>query len=326
MKPWYEGPCTEAAEALEAIRTANAHPCARVHAASCPELSAMLMQGALDPAVRMAASASWDYLLEVTAPALGAMHRAGIPVWAWKGFDFARTLYPSPWMRPMRDADLLVTRRDFDGAVNSFVSAGWEEVAPGRPLITSGLVGGVVLSVGRVSVDLHSSPLHFPATLPGRLPGDLLEGGRAIAPGLLAPSFRHSLLLCVMHLLSHRPPRQIWWVDCALLADRLDARDWRAFSFDAVRTGLGREMGAALLAAREGMGARVPPGVISALSSVRSRGRLFGLTGLRGGMATLAALVCSRGWRKTSFAAALAYRLARGLPAAAPVRRKATDD
>jgi len=314
-------PSEAAIESLAAARASRPSPRAAALAGADPDLAPLLFQQEAPPALRLSAAAWWDMLVESVSAPIAILRSQGVPVWAWKGFVYARTLYPAPWTRPMRDVDLLVRRVDFDAVTNSFVSTGWSATSPIRPLLTSGIVSSITLSRGVAMVDLHSSPSYFPCLIPGVLPPDLLELREEISPGLYRLSPEHSLATSAIHFLSHRPPRQIWWVDLALLSEAVGREgSWMAFSHCACRTGLGNRIGSVLSIIRNSMGIRVPREVTDALSRSSDRGRLFGLAAEGRGRPSVSAALCSRGWQKASFVAALLYRAAMRLPASRPER------
>lgn len=245
--------------------------------------------------------------------------RSGMEAWAYKGSDFALTLYPDPALRPMADLDLIVRRRDLLDAACSLEGDGWEPFSPGRPLLTSGVVSGLLLMKDGIPLDLHSHPSYFPSTLPGLLPHPSETASIATPVGLLSCPDDYRLLLTLLHMLRHGFARSIWWVDAALLASRMGDGDWRRFTRLAMGTGLARRLApvAGMLGGFRGV--EVPARVVEMMAaSGTDRGWFLDAAGDRRGSGSIAALLTLRGWRKASFLSVVLLRLAAGTPPRRP--------
>lgn len=252
-------------------------------------------------------------------PVLESLAAQGVGVWGWKGIDYARTLYPDPSMRPMSDADLFVRPEDMRSAAGVFLRHGWTMMNPGTPLLTSMVVGAVTLCRGCVEADLHCHPLYFPWALPGRLPSDLFQTPRRLGDLLLGFRWTHATLLHLLHMSSHRHLRPEWWLDLALLCGRMTPSDWRSLSYWGAASGLGASLAAILEDCRSSTGRGAPCRALDALRGGPSREGLPAIAAGGRGLPTLSAALAGTGWRRTSFCAALVYRLAAGRPAAIPV-------
>ncbi len=252
-------------------------------------------------------------------PVLESLAAQGMGVWAWKGLDYARSLYPDPSLRSMSDADLFVRPCDMRPAAGAFVRAGWTMMDPGAPLVTSMVVSAVTVRRGSVEADLHCHPLYFPWALPGRLPPDVFESPRRCGGLLLGFRWTHAMLFHLLHMSSHTRRRPQWWLDLALLCGRMTPQDWRALSYWGAASGLGGSLAAILEDCMSSTGRGAPSRAIEALRRGPSREGFRTLAAGGRGLPTLSAALAGTGWRRTSFLFALIYRLAAGRPAAVPV-------
>jgi hypothetical protein len=153
-----------------------------------------------------------------------------------KGADFARTLYPSPELRPMSDLDLWIASGEAARAESALASLGYR---PGAPDMAPGLsrairharlfVGG---ARGDVAVDLHWSLVGHETDR--RAPSLAWFRERASGSRLDATA---SLLYLAAHMkLQHydEPAPLIWLSDFYLLSFRSEV-DWSAL-FEAARS------------------------------------------------------------------------------------------
>jgi hypothetical protein len=272
------------------------------------EFSAILEPGAGS----LVGLARWTMITEALRPSLARLESAGIQVWAWKGLDYAQTLYPSPRMRPMKDIDVLVHPGSLCAMTNILAATGWTRTDRPEHLVEAGIVGSATFTRGAVDLDVHHHPFYFPACMPGVLPGGLLTEGRPLAPGLLALSLGHSLLLHFLHMVQHACMREMWWLDAALLTGGMDAADWKLFAASAGPTGLAGVFALLLDRLSEVFSTAVPGAVTDSLHRAPDRSWILPLMRGRRGMPTVAALVALGGWRRISFAASLMARVAGG--------------
>lgn len=251
--------------------------------------------------------AMWVRMEEVVRPALEAVERCPGSVWAFKGCDLARSLYPFPGARPMGDLDLFVRTAEAACVIDAFTGCGWSAGTPGRGIFSAGIVSEMKMQRLGVLAELHSHIFYFPATFPGRLPRDLFQEGRALRPGLMAFSWHNSLLMVVLHMLTNSGVRPVWWVDvCLLCREVCESSSWRDFARNARETLLGRSVSSVLRIASSRLGAPVPEEVMVSLENSRSCADAV-LPGLRAGrkLPTLMNLRYLRGWRKISWFYAL---------------------
>ena len=159
---------------------------------------------------------------------LASLSGAGLPALVFKGVALAYTCYPSPWLRPSVDTDVLVRDGDRGAAARALEAAGYRRAG----LVDGSLVmrqaeyeragpGGV-----RHVVDLHWR-LANPEPFAGLLTFDeLAEAAMPVPPiGGRAPGPAHHLLIACTHRVAHhvRSPRLVWRYDVHLLAASMDA-------------------------------------------------------------------------------------------------------
>ena len=226
-----------------------------------------------------------------------------------KGFDLAESVYPFPAARPMCDVDLLVPLHLAEGVLNTFLAEGWTMASPGRGVFDAGIVSEIKLYRRGVMVELHTHIFYFPATFPGRLPRDLYSTGRPLKSGLAGLDWHNALLMVLLHALTNRRMRPIWWTDIFLLCREADqGGKWMDFTKGAAGTGLGSVISAVLETAADQLDAPVPEIVLRYLKGTDSCGIsiLHNLRGRRR-MPTLTNLKCLTGWRRISWLFALLY-------------------
>ncbi len=289
---------------------------------ACPsvdrDLAAILQTGPDWRTVRRLQAARWLVLEGALRSVCGTLCACGIDTWGYKGANYALTLYPDPVLRPMSDIDLIVRPGDMTSAMTALRCDGWVACPPGMPLVTSGIVAGVLLWKGSVALDLHSHPSYFPSTLPGRLPHPAETTGTITEAGFISPPPPYSLLLTLLHILRHGRGRPVWWLDAALLASGMRDPDWRIFTYDATRTGLSSRLACLLGTVQSFSGVGIPNRVFELMITAPDRGRFLDLPrSVRGG-GSLAAVVTLKGWRRASFVPAMIMRLVTGGPSRRP--------
>lgn len=261
--------------------------------------------------IRLTSELLWYRQERIIRPVLERIALRELRIWAFKGFDLARSVYPVPGGRPMGDADLFLEPGTRQAILRAFHEEGWSRGSTGDGEFSSGIVSEMKMHRRGILVELHTHVFYFPATFPGRLPPDLFAGGRPLGAGLMGFDWHHALLLVLLHLLTNRVTRPAWWTDVCLLGGKVgEAGSWGAFVRDAGMTRLGHAMSHPLRTASEELGAPVPRRVIEALQrqDASREGVLEQLLG-RPKIPTLLNLRYLTGWRRISWSCALLSRL-----------------
>ncbi len=271
--------------------------------------------------ISMSAAAAWFRLEQIVRPVLELISREGMKLWAVKGFDLARSVYPFPGGRPMCDADLFVEDSNRQKILSIFARSGWSRGSPGDGIFNAGIVSEMKLYRQGVMVELHTHIFYFPATFPGRLPADLFENGRLLEPGLMGFAWHNALLMVLLHMLTNINIRPVWWVDICLLCTKVSkAGTWAEFARNAFETNLGSSLAHHLRIASSALGAPVPERVMKVLG-ITNRGREDVIERLKTGrkIPTLLNLRYMTGWRRISWLYALFWLVLTGQH---PLRRK----
>ncbi len=264
--------------------------------------------------ISLSCAALWFRQEQIVRTVLERIADAGIAVWAVKGFDLARSVYPFPGGRPMCDADLFIEEKNRRKIMSIFRQSGWSKGSPGDGIFTSGIVSEMKMFKHGVMVELHTHIFYFPATFPGKLPSDLFENGRLLEPGLMGFAWHNALLLVIIHLLTNVSIRPVWWVDVCLLCVKITETDtWDKFMHNAFETKLGSAVASTLTTASSELGAPVPERMIQALQGCSS-GREYILEQLKAGrkVPTLLNLKHLTGWKKISWGWALFWLILSG--------------
>lgn len=158
-----------------------------------------------------------------------------------KGAHLARTVYPSPALRPRGDTDILVHPRDRSATVETLRGCGYVESAR-----TSGtLILGQLAFERRLRADVtHFVDVHWRVAAPllfeDVFDTDVLMASAAPVPALgpyaRGPALEHALALSCVHLVAHHWHQilLVWLSDIRLLADALDDRDRECLVDEAV--------------------------------------------------------------------------------------------
>ena len=271
--------------------------------------------------ISLSAAAGWFRQEQIIRPVLERIGKEGTRVWAVKGFDLARSVYPFPGGRPMCDADLFIEERNRQKILSIFSQSGWSRVSPGDSIFNACIVSEMKMYRHGAMVELHTHIFYFPATFPGKLPSDLYENGRILEPGLMGFAWHNALLMVLLHMLTNSEMRPVWWVDICLLCRKIsEAETWNGFSRNASETKLGGPLASLLVTAADVLGAPVPEKVIEVLRRSDS-GREDIVERLKAGrkVPTLLNLKHLTGWKKVSWSYALLWLVLTGQH---PLRRK----
>ena len=271
--------------------------------------------------ISLSAAGVWFRQEQIVRQVLERLSDAGIEVWAFKGFDLARSVYPFPGGRPMCDADLFIEDRNRQKILSVFCKSGWSRGSPGDGIFNAGIVSEMKMLRQGVMVELHTHIFYFPATFPGRLPEDLFENGRLLEPGLMGFSWHNALLMVLLHTLTNIRIRPVWWVDICMLCMKISkAGTWAEFARNAFETKLGNSIATLLETASVELEAPVPGSVPEVLRMTDS-GREDIIEKLKSGrrVPTLLNLRYLTGWRRISWFYALSWLVLTGQH---PLRRE----
>lgn len=263
------------------------------------DLESLLSRERGDRDARLAASAGWFHLEQTLKPVLRLLKA---DLWAIKGFDLARSVYPFPGGRPMRDADFFVKPGELNSVTGTFRKNGWQVMHSGDGITRAGIVSEVKAVKNRAMAEFHTHIFYFPATFPGKLPRDLFENGRYLEPNLMGLAWHNALLMVILHMITNPAIRPVWWTDVCLLAKKVDEqRTWKKFTGNALGTRLSRPVGDVLRTAAE-LGAPVPKRVTDLLNEKNDRAEAM-LTAIksRRGVPTLLNLMQMQGWRRVAW-------------------------
>jgi hypothetical protein len=210
-------------------------------------------------------------LLDELGRILAALHGVGIPALVLEGAALANSAYPDPGLRPMRDLDLLVRRRDLERAVAALKCLGYRGLMCNYLRCHVFMHGG---ASGDTAVEVHwnlveNSERHDPAAVE-RLWGQAeplrLEGGQE---GLTLNPTAHLLYLCAHLWRQHgKNPRLLWCCDLHLLAG-CGRVDWEALLEGARASGWGAAARGALGLAQRYFGTELPGRVLAVLEASR---------------------------------------------------------
>lgn len=264
--------------------------------------------------VTLKATAVWFRQEQIVRSVLTKIAEMGINLWAVKGFDLARSVYPFPAGRPMCDADLFIEAKHRQTIMAVFHQARWSRMSPGDGIFTSGIVSEMKMLKQGVLAELHSHIFYFPATFPGKLPMDLFDNGRFLEPGLYGFAWHNALLLVIIHLLTHDYIKPVWWADICLLSREISENNsWAKFAGNAYGTRFCSHIASILSTAISEFNAPIPEDVVAALRACSStREGILGQLKSREKAPTLLNLKHLKGWKKISWFFSLFWLLLTG--------------
>jgi hypothetical protein len=200
---------------------------------------------------------------------LAALRDAGIPVIVLKGPVLARTLYPSPALRPYSDVDLTVPEASVAAAGAVLRAAGFQEVVYEAEAARAAHAGHVheggafhlkfVESQRGGVVELHGEPLQL-----GLRPADEAGRWRRAVPvpgldGALMLSWEDQVVQLSVHAHKHGFERLIWLKDLDLLLRTFgDGLNWGLVETVARAEGVAASVWYALELASRLLGAPLP--------------------------------------------------------------------
>lgn len=266
-------------------------------------------------------AAEWFRREQIVRPVFKRISEEGINMWAVKGFDLARSVYPFPGGRPMCDADLFLKKEDRSRILKVFDQCGWSRGSPGDGIFAAGIVSEMKMYRHGTMVELHTHIFYFPATFPGKLPEDLFENSRFLEPGLMGFAWHNALLMVLIHMLTNSSIRPVWWVDICLLCRKVsETGSWDKFALNAFQTKLGYSIASALEIAADKLGTPVPEKVVTILGrNISTRVDIVEKLRIGRKVPTLLNLRHLTGWKKISWFYALLWLVITGQH---PLRRK----
>ncbi len=206
----------------------------------------------------------WQAYRELV-PLLERLEAEGIPVILLKGIALAATLYDDAALRPLSDADILVSAEDMPRACAMLLESGYTTSAT----TLDGLDGGPLAERSFVrhgthpaKVDLHYHVTmfpyyaqHMPISWFWQRTATACIIGRPVS--ILAPEAQ--LMHLSLHFTHHGGERLLWSYDFALLLARHGQdMDWQAISQAATAFGLVQDVHQALAQVREVWGQAIP--------------------------------------------------------------------
>ncbi len=199
--------------------------------------------GALRDAHAVAALSTALAARELPAVAVAIDSATSAPAIVLKGPAISDRLYPDPALRPYGDLDLMVARESLGDAKTALSAIGYEEQIQLRPgwEVAHGHTIDLVRAVGRKSVHVE---VHW------RVSDDrvgeamshaaLSEAAERVpgTPGAAFPSLPDQLLICALHLMSHREKRLAWLEDIRRINLLATEEEWEAGFLRAQELGL----------------------------------------------------------------------------------------
>ncbi|HYN10681.1 MAG TPA: nucleotidyltransferase family protein [Vicinamibacterales bacterium] len=200
---------------------------------------------------------------------------AGIPALVMKGAQLAYSHYSRPDLRPRMDTDLIVSASTRPEAHQLLVDLGYEPV---EQVAADLVMYQAVYVKRRDGVPVHAVDLHWRLANPQPFGTVLTYDEMAASAVPIAPlgtgarglSHTHALLVACIHPIAHHPHAQrlIWHHDIHLLASRLPAEEWDAFTSLAVERRVSSVCRRSLELAVQSFNTSVPAGVLARLSAV----------------------------------------------------------
>ena len=170
---------------------------------------------------------------ELPAVAAAIEDATSAPGIVLKGPAISDRLYSDPGLRPYNDLDLIVARDSLEDARRALSAIGYEERVQFRPgfEVAHGHTLDLVRAVGRksVHVEVHWR-LSDDRLGEGISHSSLSEGAEPVpgVPGAAYPSLPDQLLVCALHLMSHREKRLAWLEDIRRLNLAVTEAEWDA--------------------------------------------------------------------------------------------------
>jgi len=219
------------------------------------------------------AAADTEALIDAVAPALGALHAAGIETMVLKGVALAVECYPAIGARPMDDCDMVVKPADVREACRVLQREGWQLDGP-----LDDDVIAVSAEVGFVSGSGHCLDLHWHVQRECADAASDAEFWAKSRPLVVAgqPTRRLDIADQLIHVCVHGlrwstvPP--VRWVSDAMMMFRAAGSEvnWDALVERTARRGFGLPIADAMRFLRDQLDAPVPDDVLKRLDRIPS--------------------------------------------------------
>jgi Uncharacterised nucleotidyltransferase len=170
---------------------------------------------------------------ELPAVAAAVESATSAPAIVLKGPAISDRLYSDPALRPYADLDLMVARESLEEAKTALSAIGYEERVQLRPgfEIAHGHTLDMVRAVGRKSVEVEVHWRLSDDRVGEAISHSALSGGAEPVPGVPGvafPSLPDQLVVCALHLMSHREKRLAWVEDIRRLNLLATEEQWDA--------------------------------------------------------------------------------------------------
>src|SRR3954447_13321215 len=168
---------------------------------------------------------------ELPAVATAVEEAISAPAIVLKGPAISDRLYPDPGLRPYGDLDLIVARGSLEAARGALSAIGYEERVQLRPgfEVAHGHTIDMVRAVGRKSVEVEVHWRVSDDRVGEGISHPALAGDAESVPGVPGaafPSLPDQLLICALHLMSHRDKRLAWLEDIRRLHLLATEEEW----------------------------------------------------------------------------------------------------
>jgi putative nucleotidyltransferase-like protein len=221
--------------------------------------------------------------------AIATLEAGGIEPIVFKGAALAHTHYPQSWLRPRRDADLLIAPEQRGRTSEILIALGYQQ----PPMIAGELISYQTMFVREHSIGVeHVLDVHWKIadrqTVADALTYDELRARSARitvrGTGMRVPSPIDALLIACIHRAAHHQDADdlIWVYDIHLIASGLTAEEWTRFADLAMERQVSLLCARGLRLAADCFHTQIPDAVRDRLSGKREASAIFLRRDLRG--------------------------------------------
>ena len=214
-------------------------------------------------------------LFDAMAPVLESLHKAGFPLMLLKGIPLILLYYQDPGVRPMRDIDVLVPRRDAQRAIEFLTAQGWTLISWAPRRLLEGFFS-FKHSLGFVAGPEKELDLHWHVLYQARTEEAERDFWQMVVPlefqGVPAVALCQTdqFTTTLVHGMGWNPITPIRWIPDAMeILRRPPGVDWERFLDHARRYRLGLPLRDALGYLAERFQAPVPTRVLDSLREIR---------------------------------------------------------